>query len=191
MKVMAELDSVLESYKGSAFAGKEAAYVGYRNHCQRVSNAALINLQAMGFLTPRAEKLVPVAAAFHDIGIWTSHTWDYLDPSAKAAQDYMAQRSTEFSEADQKVVVAMIEEHHKFFPVDPKGDADQAMVEAFRRGDWMEVSFGVFKWEVTGAQIKELQELFPVAGFFNMLAGIAWDSFIKHPFRNPMPMMRW
>lgn len=196
MAVLAELDAILEPYKESAFKGKEAAYAGYRNHCQRMANLTLINLQALGALSPRARRLVPVAAAFHDLGIWTSHTWDYIDPSEADARSFMAQRRSDFSEADERVVVRMIAEHHKFFPIPCQGApaaelGDLQMVECFRRGDWTEVSMGIFKWEATSAHLRQLQAEFPMAGFFALLAGIAWASWLHHPFSNPMPMMKW
>jgi hypothetical protein len=30
-----------------------------------------------------------IAACFHDLGIWTDHTFDYLSPSAGLARDYL------------------------------------------------------------------------------------------------------
>lgn len=37
-----------------------------------------------------AEKYA-IAAVFHDIGIWTNHTLDYLDPSAGQAKAYLTE----------------------------------------------------------------------------------------------------
>lgn len=196
IQTLAELDAILEPFRSSAFKDKEAAYTGYRNHCQRMANATLINLAALSKgqgVSPRSQKLVAVAAAFHDLGIWTDNTWDYLEPSWKDAKEYMGQSGTAFSEEEQALVVQMIDEHHKIFGIKCDGpNAEQLkMVEAFRRGDWMDVSFGFILGAVTREQYKQLNQEFPVAGFFGMLLGICISSWLKNPLSNPMPMMRW
>ena len=54
--------------------------VAYRNHVYRVVNLCL---GMMGGSRADLEK-VAVAAVFHDLGIWTDHTFDYIAPSRTA-----------------------------------------------------------------------------------------------------------
>jgi hypothetical protein len=52
---------------------------------------------------------IAVAAVFHDLGIWTNKTFDYLAPSIALAREYVAAKGR----ADWIVEIeAMIEEHH-------------------------------------------------------------------------------
>ena len=46
----------------------------------------------MAQLSASAEEIekVAIAAAFHDLGIWTDRTFDYLTPSAALARAYLA-----------------------------------------------------------------------------------------------------
>src|SRR5215831_5851032 len=63
-------------------------HVGYRNHVYRVVNLCLA---IVGDHPVELEKLA-VAAVFHDLGIWTNHTFDYIAPSVVLARDYLARR---------------------------------------------------------------------------------------------------
>ncbi|HEY0915356.1 MAG TPA: hypothetical protein VGE22_10830, partial [Solimonas sp.] len=68
------LDSLLHEH--AAVLGPDMT--AYRNHCLRVFNYYCWQR------TPdeQEQRHAAVALAFHDIGIWTDGTWDYLDPSA-------------------------------------------------------------------------------------------------------------
>ena len=55
-------------------------FVAYRNHVYRVVNLCLAI--AGGGDQVELEKIA-VAAVFHDLGIWTNHTFDYIAPSVK------------------------------------------------------------------------------------------------------------
>lgn len=57
-------------------------FVGYRNHVYRVANLCLA---IVGEERDELEKIA-VAAVFHDLGIWTNHTFDYIAPSASRAR---------------------------------------------------------------------------------------------------------
>ena len=58
-------------------------FTGYRNHVYRVVNFCTAIVGDRGDL----EK-VAVAAAFHDLGIWTNKTFDYIPPSLALAREY-------------------------------------------------------------------------------------------------------
>ena len=65
-------------------------FTAYRNHVYRVVNLCTAIVGNRGDL----EK-VAVAAAFHDLGIWTNKTFDYLSPSmALASTSRRADRRT-------------------------------------------------------------------------------------------------
>ena len=37
------------------------------------------------------EEKYAIASVFHDVGIWTDHTFDYLDPSIEQAKIYLTE----------------------------------------------------------------------------------------------------
>src|SRR5215469_16634767 len=82
---------------------------------------------------------IAVAAAFHDLGIWTNKTFDYIAPSVAIARRHLAARAM----ADWiPEIEAMIVDHHK---VTPSRADPQSLVESFRRADWIDVSRGLQK----------------------------------------------
>ena len=42
---------------------------------------------ALGVAAPDTQRKIAIAAAFHDLGIWSAGTMDYLPPSAALARD--------------------------------------------------------------------------------------------------------
>ncbi len=58
-----------------------ADYDKYKNHVYRVFlNCLLIDSEKNN------EEKYAIASVFHDVGIWTNHTFDYLDPSIEQAK---------------------------------------------------------------------------------------------------------
>src|SRR4026208_1673048 len=57
--------------------------VAYRNHVYRVVNLCV------AFAGQRELEKIAVAAVFHDLGIWTNGTFDYIAPSIALARDYL------------------------------------------------------------------------------------------------------
>src|SRR6266852_341521 len=58
--------------------------VAYRNHVYRVFNLCV------AIAEDRAEvEKIAVAAVFHDLGIWTNKTFDYIAPSVALAHQYL------------------------------------------------------------------------------------------------------
>lgn len=80
-------------------------YEKYKNHACRVLAACLLLDSEAG----NQEKYA-IAAAFHDIGIWTHHTLDYLAPSAEQAAAYLNENG-KGNWADE--IALMIHWHHK------------------------------------------------------------------------------
>ena len=72
------LDELLHAHVGVL----DRDFAGYRNHTYRVVNLCVAQTSKN---TEQLEKLA-IAAAFHDIGIWTDRTFDYLPPSVRLAR---------------------------------------------------------------------------------------------------------
>src|SRR5262249_198778 len=107
--------------------------IAYRNHVYRVAN---LSVAILGDTRIELEKIT-VAAVFHDLGIWTDKTFDYIAPSVALAREYLAaQGMADWS----REIEAMIVNHHK---VTSSGPDPQSMVESFRRADWIDVTRGL------------------------------------------------
>lgn len=169
------LDGILESWRvplGSDLAA-------YKNHCYRVLNFCL------AFCDESAETMskVSIAVAFHDLGIWTNSTYDYLGPSKQLAREYLAQTN---QDSWSEEIETMIEQHHKLrkYKAHPNW-----LVEPFRKADWIDVSRGKLKYGLPSAFIAETLERFPNAGFHKRLIVLTKQRLKTHPF-SPLPMMR-
>jgi len=160
----------------AALLGKD--FDAYRNHTYRLANFCAAQLDADD---DRLRK-IQVAAAFHDLGIWSARTFDYLPPSAALAQAWLAANGKQAWSED---VTAMIVEHHKI-----TASRSGPLVEAFRRADWADVTFGVINHGIPRALRREVFATFPDAGFHAMLLKLSARRLLTHPW-NPLPMMRW
>src|SRR5262249_60848944 len=96
--------------------------IAYRNHVYRVVNLCLA---VAGDNPVELEKLT-VAAVFHDLGIWTNHTFDYIAPSVALARNHLTARGLAdwIPEID-----AMIVNHHK---VTSSRAVQRSLVESVR-----------------------------------------------------------
>jgi len=128
--------------------------------------------------------MIALAAAFHDLGIWTAHTFDYLDPSARLACDHLACSGHGDWLQD---VSAMIREHHKVRRY--TGTAAE-VVEPFRRADWIDVSRGILRFGLPGARVREIFAKWPNAGFHRRLVQLTLKQARAHPLR-PIPVLKW
>lgn len=153
--------------------------IAYRNHCYRVFNfyAAFIGTQEGDAIDKGA-----IALAFHDLGIWTHHTLDYLEPSAALAHLWLSQQNRSDWSAD---IGSMIVHHHHVTAV-----AEQPLAEALRKADWVDFSLGLRRFGLTGDFIRQVQEHFPNAGFHRMLLQLGIARAIRHPL-SPLPMFKW
>ncbi len=173
--VHTRLDELLNQHRNQL--GKQ--YVAYRNHLYRLLNM----IQATIKLTDLELEKIAVAAVFHDLGLWTHHTLDYLDPSAQMATDYLISIDKK-SWIDE--VVAMIQDHHKIQP----SHHSSHIVELFRQADWAEVTWGAVGLKVNKRIMHDIRKHFPDVGFHRFLLkrGVAWG--LKHPL-NPIPILKW
>jgi hypothetical protein len=156
-----------------------ADYQAYRNHGYRVVNFCL------AFVPGDAEDFdkVSIAAAFHDLGIWTHHTFDYLAPATALARRYLTETNRNAWSAE---IEAMILFHHKLtrYTGQPAW-----LVEPFRRADWIDVSRGRFRFGLPAGFIGDTLARFPNAGFHKRLASLAMQRLRGHPL-SPLPMLR-
>lgn len=151
---------------------------GYRNHVYRVVN--LCCLQAP--LTPAQQEQVVIAAAFHDLGIWTARTFDYLAPSRQLATAFLAEHGQPAWAHD---VLPMIDDHHR---ISATGAPDQ-LPEIFRRADWIDVSLGLITFGLDRAQVRAVRRAFPNAGFHRRLVALSAKRLLTHPL-DPLPMLK-
>jgi hypothetical protein len=152
-------------------------FAGYRNHVYRIVNLCV----AMAGQS-ELEKIA-VAAVFHDLGIWTNGTFDYLAPSIALAHDYLVARACNGWTAE---IEGMIADHHKI----TRSAADpDSLIEAFRRADWIDVTRGLRKFGIPRPFIARLFETWPDAGFHWRLVTLTLDRFRRHPL-TPLPMVK-
>lgn len=156
-----------------------AARVAYGGHAHRVFNLAR---RLLG--SARRDDELAVASAFHDIGIWSDRTFDYLAPSVARALDHVRDHAPGLSA---RLITDAIENHHRLRRVRTGPDAD--VVEAFRRADLVDVSRGWIRGGVDRGFVREVVAAFPYAGFHRLLVRTALSWFVRHPLR-PLPMVR-
>ena len=106
-----------------------------------------------------------------------------MDPSRALAASYLEAEGLAASWGP--TVDAMILEHHKLRRY--RGDE---LVEAFRRADLCDLSFGRFRSGIPRPAYRELAAMFPSAGFHRRIARLSATRAITHPL-SPAPMMRW
>jgi HD domain len=168
-------DRLLEAHAGDL--GRD--FAAYRNHVYRVVNlcAAIVPLDATGL-----EKIA-IAAAFHDLGIWTDRTFDYLQPSVRLAEAHLGRSGNKEWAAE---IAAIILEHHK---LSPYRDSRFPLVEPFRRADWIDVTKGLRRFGLQGSVIREIYAAWPSAGFHRLLVQLSFQRWRSHPL-SPLPMLK-
>ncbi len=172
---IARLDAILTAHAGDLGGD----FTPYRHHCYRVANLCLSQVPA----DPEQTEKIAIATAFHDMGIWTDGTFDYLPPSARLATAYLARSgkagwTTEIAE--------MIFQHHKISRY--RGETHR-LVEPFRRSDWADVTRGVVTFGLSRGLVRELYAIWPDAGFHKMLARLELKRLRSHPW-SPLPMVK-
>jgi hypothetical protein len=170
-----EVERLLEPFV--MHLGKD--YHKYLNHIIRV-------IHNCSLLDPGLASLNQyiLAAVFHDIGIWTHGTIDYLTPSIAAAREYLTRTD---NNTILEEIVAMIEWHHK--TTGYKGEYDFT-VNVFRKADLVDLSFGILNSGIKRQALLEIKEKYPQLGFHRFLFKKLLRNCLRHPF-NPLPMFRF
>lgn len=166
------VDDVLAPFRGAI--GDD--WHGYRNHVLRVLNFCV----ALGDDAAVPEALV-IAAAFHDLGIWSDGTFDYLAPSAARAREYACAHHAACADAVERAIL----QHHRIRPIRADGAS-----ETFRRADWIDVTFGALRFGLPHAYVSEVRRALPDCGFHARLLQLTARQCLKTPFA-PLPMLRW
>ncbi len=126
-------------------------YLGYRGHVYRMFNFCL----ALHSCTEEEKTKLAIAACFHDLGLWSAHTVDYIPPSVSEVKRYLSETGQqEWSEE----IGLMVEMHHKVRTY--KTDR-YPLVELFRRGDLVDFSLGFFKFGIPPAYVSEVKKAIP------------------------------
>lgn len=168
------LNDILEEWKiklGNDFAG-------YKNHVYRMINFCFAQND---FTAEEREKII-IAGCFHDLGIWSNDTFDYLPPSVVLAKDYLEKNRLEEWIPE---IELMIDMHHKLGKY-----RENSLVENFRKGDLVDFSLGFVKCGLPKTYIKSVKKQFPNAGFHKGLAKLAGRWICRHPL-NPIPVLKW
>lgn len=155
-------------------------FTAYRNHAYRVANLCV----ALSPDGPAQLEKIATAAAFHDLGIWTERTFDYLRPSVRLACAHLGRTGKGGSAAE---VTEMILQHHKITPY--RGDLLR-LVEPLRRADWVDVSKGLFTSGLPREFLGEVFSTWPGVGFHRRLVRLGLGRLRTHPW-NPLPMVRF
>jgi HD domain len=153
-------------------------FIAYRNHAYRVVNLCAAIVEDRVDL----EKIA-VAAVFHDLGIWTNKTFDYIAPSVTLAREYLAARGRAAWIAE---IERMIADHHKITPSDANHDS---LVEPFRRADWIDVTRGLRTFGLPRSLIRLVFAGWPSANFHWRLVQLTLERLRTHPL-TPLPMVR-
>lgn len=169
------VDEILEPFRKAIAAD----FNGYRNHVCRVVSLCY---STQDFNDVEREK-IQIAGSFHDIGIWTGGTLDYLAPSAEAARTYLLANGREDWASE---ISEMIELHHRIHSC---ADSKYQLVEQFRRADTADFSLGMIRMGLSRDLIRQLKLEFPNNGFHKRLAQLGGKWFLRHPL-NPLPMFR-
>ncbi len=168
------IEKVLEEHKGII----KGDYNTYKNHVYRVYSLCL-KLDTTGLNNDK----YAIAAVFHDLGIWTHHTFDYIRPSIETAADYLEKMDKPQWKSE---ISTMIATHHK---ISGYSGPYLKTVENFRRADWIDVTKGILKFGLAKGEIAEVQIQFPFRGFHKFLLNQTTNYFFKHPLR-PLPMFK-
>lgn len=167
------INTILSNYR----APLGDMFTGYSNHCSRVYTYAV----QLSNANEEEQKQLAIAAAFHDIGIWTADTFDYLGPSVKLAEEYLIVNGLQ---AYTVSVTEIILNHHKLssYKANP-------LAEAFRKADLIDLSFGLFRFGINSRQLAETKAAYPFNGFHRFIFKKIALNFVQHPF-NPLPIVK-
>jgi hypothetical protein len=155
-------------------------YSAYKNHLIRV----ILFCSELKKLTEVELEKIIVAASFHDLGLWTENTLDYLTPSETLAEKYLQEKH--LSEWKEEIVY-LISEHHKLTPYK---NQKFPLVEIFRKADLIDLSMGLISYGISSNQIKTIKRKFPNEGFHKFLFLFYWKWLLRNPL-HPFPILKW
>lgn len=170
------IDVILDAWRDAI----GSAFDGYRGHVYRVFNVCL-QLRACN---DEERRKLAIALAFHDIGLWSAQTVDYLPPSEAEAAAWLASHGLASWTDEIRLMIGL---HHR---LRSWRDPATPLVEVLRRADLIDFSLGAVRAGVPRAFLRRLSAAFPNAGFHRFLFARARGWWLRHPLR-PMPFLRW
>ncbi len=171
-----KIEDLLLPYK--ALIGSD--YVHYKNHVHRVFNYTMELKKAV---KDNDDQKIAIAAVFHDIGMWTAKTFDYLDPSISKAVHYLKEiNRREWIEE----IALIIDMHHKLSGYSGKFSDN---VEAFRKADLVDLTKGLKRFGLPRDLIAKNHAEFPMGRFRKIILSKFTKYFLRHPF-SPLPMFK-
>ena len=153
---------------------------GYRNHVTRMLNFCHYLIPE---ISEEDSNKIQIAAAFHDIALWTHDRVDYLVPSYQDCHQYLEESGLSAWKEEIQIIIDM---HHL---VSTYKGPYQRLAEAFRKADLVDFSLGLIKGGVDANFIKEVKTALPNANFHKTLMRFTFIQLGRNPFK-PMPMMR-
>lgn len=167
-------DRILDAHRSALGSG----YEQYRNHIYRVLNFALPLV-----VEQQEKETLTIAAAFHDLGIWTHRTFDYLEPSVNLVKQYSAEYH--LSREENTAIESIIRNHHKITRF-----RGLALTEIFRQADLVDLSLGVIRCGRSRESIRHVRKAFPNKGFHLNLTKLFLKNLVRKPWK-PLPMYRF
>ena len=155
-------------------------YQGYRNHVTRMLNFCHYLLPD---ISDEDSKKLQIAAAFHDIALWTHDRVDYLVPSYQDCHAYLEQQGLDDWKEEIQIIIDM---HHLLFEY--KGPHAR-LTEVFRKADLVDFSLGLITNGVERTFVKQVKTALPNAGFHKTLLRFTLKQLGRNPLK-PAPMMR-
>jgi len=167
------IDLILNSFKDDL----ADSFDQYRNHVYRVYNFAIQSIT-----NQKDIKTLSIATAFHDLGIWTNKTFDYIKPSIDLAKQYCLINSI-----DTETIVEIeliIENHHKLTRI-----KKNELAEIFRQADLIDLTLGLIRKQIGKKNIRNIKNTFPNKGFHLNLCRLFIRNLFLNPLR-PLPMYK-
>ncbi len=131
-------------------------FEGYRNHVYRTLNFCYILKKCS---TDEKQKL-EIAAAFHDIGVWTDHTFTYLEPSIQRAKEWLSKNGLIHWQEEISLIIFY---HHK---ITRYKNPNYPLVELFRKADLIDASLGTWTFSVGKSRYNKTISVLPINFFF-------------------------
>lgn len=153
---------------------------GLRCHCYRMLNFA----RNLAPDEPERDDRIAIMAAFHDLPVFYDGSLAYLERAAGLADTYLAKHGLDRWATEMRL---MIMNHHK---VRRYKGPHAGLVEATRRADWIDVSWGKLGMGIPKSFRKEVEAVFPVGALMKPAVPLIGRYMLHHPLR-PLPMMRW
>lgn len=156
-------------------------YNAYRNHVYRVYHLALIFVKTQ--LDQEDEEVLKIATAFHDLGVWTHRSMDYIGASEDLCRSYLEENL--MADLAPKVSTVM-RFHHKLSEYEGEY---AGLTEAFRKADLLDLSKGYIKKGLPKSFYQNLKEEFPFLGFHSLILKRVFTYALLHPWA-PLPMIK-